>query len=171
MHESDIALAKEAIIYLVEQELAHYDSNSEGALFAVQGNRLLPYLSTGSAGFGLLLPMIKKTLGGDWLRPEAERLLNAVDTEFSICSGLANGMMGLIVGTPELATIWIVHIQFLLFTVGYADYFLWIARGTFSLDDSSLRYVFDVSEGAGGFVLLPSLFRIISMEAINDFKL
>ncbi|OFQ56874.1 MULTISPECIES: hypothetical protein [Corynebacterium] len=171
MHESDVALAKEAITYLVEQELTNYDSNSEGALFAVQGNRLLPYLSTGSAGFGLLLPMIKKTLGGDWLRPEAERLLNAVDTEFSICSGLANGMMGLIVGTAGISS-------YLDRPYSVPALYRRVRRllpmdsaGDLFLDDSSLRYVFDVSEGAGGFILLPGLLRIVSMEALDDFEL
>ena len=45
------------------------------------------------------------------------------------------------------------------------------SAGDLFLDDSSLRYVFDVSEGAGGFILLPGLLRIVSMEALDDFEL
>ncbi|MBP3089084.1 hypothetical protein EML15_07995 [Corynebacterium sp. sy017] len=155
----DKPIVLDAICYAIQRELDNYKENNKSALFAVQGNRLLPYISTGSAGFGLVLPRLKQFFPQGWMQKEAEKLLRAVDTEFSICSGLSNGMTGLVIGVAGIS-------NFLNRPFSIPQLIQRIRRllphddvGDLFLDDSSIRYVFDIHEGAGGFLLLPTLLK------------
>lgn len=88
----------------LENELSSYVTDpSNTTLQLSQGKRLLPYLSTGSAGFGLLLPYIPREVWPAGLQERLPLLYNACDSIGSAFAGLFNGYTGLQLGRAGLA--------------------------------------------------------------------
>lgn len=149
-----------------ENELKFYELSESGGLFAVQGSRLLPYLATGSSGFGIVLSHLRKYRDELEFDTKAIQLLNATNAEFSVCTGLLNGMAGLVLGQAG--------IQHFLgsSTVSNCNLIKRVIRllphdkkGPVTLDDAGLRYTFDLAEGACG-VLFAT--RVLAEETENS---
>lgn len=85
----------------IENELSRYD-DSDGRLQFKQAGRLLPYLATGSAGLGIVLPLLPPRLLGSRLREVADKALAAVELDFCSAAGLFNGHAGLMLGAVGL---------------------------------------------------------------------
>jgi len=158
---SSLSYVKHALQF----ELNFYEK-SNNALLSVQGNRLLPYLGTGSAGFGIVLSLLKQYRYELDIDDEAHMLLNACNAEFSICSGLLNGMAGLAIGTMGLQNFLDHHvasshelIERILRLVPYDN------DGAVFLDDAGLRYTFDFAEGASGVLWAIGLLSMMNDDA------
>lgn len=88
----------------LENELSSYVMDSGSTTLQLsQGKRLLPYLSTGSAGFGVLLPNIPRETWPAGLQEKLPLLYNACDPIGSAFAGLFNGYAGLQLGRAGLA--------------------------------------------------------------------
>lgn len=87
----------------LRNELRRYLPDVHGDLQLAQSNRLLPYLSTGSAGFGIVLANLVPSS----LHPEVcgavAGLRSATEPLFTVGVGLFNGYAGLILGNRGLA--------------------------------------------------------------------
>lgn len=96
--DADTDTALDALNFLIEQELASYETDKYGGLQARVGSRLLPYLATGSAAFGLVLSGLK--VYRERLLPDATtlKLLKSASPSTSNSVGLFNGYSGLLLG-------------------------------------------------------------------------
>lgn len=149
-----------------DYELEAYELSESGGLFAVQGRRLLPYLATGSAGFGIVLAHLKRFRSELEFDTQAIQLLRATNAEFSICTGLLNGMSGLVLGQAGLQHFLgngkvsnrnlIERVMRLLPHDG---------KGPVPLDDAGLRCTFDLAEGASGVLVA---IRTLALESTGS---
>lgn len=97
-------LVAQACTKALENELTSYRLDSEGLTLQLsQGKRLLPYLSTGSAGFGIVLPHIPREIWPEGLDKALPLLYRACDSTGSAFAGLMNGYAGLQLGRAGLA--------------------------------------------------------------------
>lgn len=96
--DADLDTALESLNFLIEQELGSYETDKYGGLQARVGSRLLPYLATGSAGFGLVLSGLNAYR--ERLLPDATtlKLLKSASPSTSNSVGLFNGYSGLLLG-------------------------------------------------------------------------
>ncbi|WP_280404445.1 phosphotransferase [Nocardia brasiliensis] len=84
------------------RELERYSVDAEGRLQFKQESRLLPYLATGSAGFGVVLSNISSELVTPSVTEHIDSLIAAASPVFSVNCGLFNGYAGLVYGSNGL---------------------------------------------------------------------
>ena len=83
----------------LKNELSGYELDSVGkTLQLVQGHRGLPYLATGSAGFGVVLADLQPEDIAEEIQATLPALKNAAEANFSVFPGLFNGFSGLALG-------------------------------------------------------------------------
>ena len=97
----EVDLLETACTTALARELASY-TEQDGSFLADQGTRGLPYLATGSAGFGVLLPRVREDLWPEGLRSCLPGLRKACDAPGSMFAGLFNGYAGLLLGYAGL---------------------------------------------------------------------
>ena len=97
----EVDLLETACTTALARELASYTEH-DGSFLADQGTRGLPYLATGSAGFGVLLPRVREDLWPEGLRSCLPGLRKACDAPGSMFAGLFNGYAGLLLGYAGL---------------------------------------------------------------------
>lgn len=145
-------LYKECLNLAILTELEAYDLDRMGSLQYHQGNRLLPYLSTGSAGMLLVIVRNSQFLDGELLNIQ-DKLEKAVDSNFCVFPGLFNGLCGL-----ELSKRLYrgknnpVNDQRELLKK-LSIYFSSIERGVIIAGDSGLKITTDIASGFGGIAL------------------
>lgn len=100
--QGDVHLLEAACTTALGRELEHY-VEQDGNLLADQGTRGLPYLSTGSAGFGVLLPRVAEELWPEDLSSCLPMLRKACDAPGAMFAGLFNGYAGLLLGYAGLS--------------------------------------------------------------------
>lgn len=88
----------------IQNELSRY-KDENGRLQFEQAGRLLPYLAIGSAGLGMVLPLLPPELIDKPLKEAAEKCLAALQLDFCAVAGLFNGYSGLLVGAAGLRTV------------------------------------------------------------------
>ncbi|QBS41299.1 phosphotransferase [Nocardia sp. CS682] len=84
------------------RELERYHADSEGRLQFKQEGRLLPYLATGSAGFGVVLSNLPRERIAPSVAECVDSLVAAASPVFSVNCGLFNGYAGLVYGSNGL---------------------------------------------------------------------
>lgn len=145
-------LFKECLNVAIDTELKSYSNDSLGSLQYQQGKRLLPYLSTGSAG---LITLISKNR--DYVVPELLKiqghLIKAVKPNFCVFPGLFNGFCGLtlseMIYTDNQNKL---SKQRQLFE-GLFPYLSVIEKGLVLAGDSGLKVTMDIASGFGGIAL------------------
>lgn len=85
----------------IHNELSRYKA-VDGCLQFEQAGRLLPYLATGSAGFGIVLPLLDDRIVENEFGDELAQLVAATDLDFCSAPGLFNGYAGLVLGNDAL---------------------------------------------------------------------
>ena len=142
----------------IDTELKAYSTDSIGSLQYHQGKRLLPYLSTGSAGLLLLILRNKEYLNSTLLEVQ-EALEKAITPNVCVFPGLFNGLCGL-----ELSKVLyhenqnIILNQRNLLRKLFA-YLSRIEKGLVIAGDNGLKITTDIASGVGGVAL-----SLISMQ-------
>lgn len=95
--QPDVGLLAEACSVALQREFSHY-IEAEGRILADQGTRGLSYLSSGTAGFGILLPRIPRECWPKDLNAQLTGLQKACDAPGAMFAGLFNGYAGLQLG-------------------------------------------------------------------------
>ncbi|MGH2843980.1 MAG: class III lanthionine synthetase LanKC, partial [Solirubrobacteraceae bacterium] len=80
----------------LRRDLEFCHTSDDGALRVREGQRMLPYVATGSAGIGLVLQEYLRHRDDEEFTATQERLRRACCAEFVVQSGLFNGRAGLI---------------------------------------------------------------------------
>lgn len=91
----------DAAVAAIHNELSRYKA-VDGCLQFEQAGRLLPYLATGSAGFGIVLPLLGDTIVAEEFGDALTQLIAATDLDFCSAPGLFNGYAGLVLGNDAL---------------------------------------------------------------------
>lgn len=146
----------------------------EGTLQSVQASRGLPYLATGSAGFGVVLPLISEH---PWIhehRGEILKIRDATRIPFSVSAGLLNGYSGLVVGgmgmdyvLGEFESEGYYRAQL---RSGVGLHSLAIEGGTAFCGDSDLRLCADLATGESGILLADYLIGSFPTFSLKDTK-
>lgn len=145
-------LYKDCLNISILTELKAYDLDKMGSLQYHQGKRLLPYLSTGSAGMLVLISRNRQFLNNEFLEVK-EKLEKAVNSNFCVFPGLFNGLCGL-----ELSRRLYsenddsISNQAELFK-RLSIYLCSIERGLVIAGDSGLKITTDIASGFGGIAL------------------
>lgn len=145
-------LYKDCLNISILTELKAYDLDKMGSLQYHQGNRLLPYLSTGSAGMLLLISRNKQFLNNDIMEVKA-KLEKAVSSNFCVFPGLFNGLCGLELSRrlyDENNDSIMNQVELLK---KLSIYFSSIERGLVIAGDSGLKITTDIASGFGGIAL------------------
>ncbi|MGW0178194.1 protein kinase/lanthionine synthetase C family protein [Nocardia sp. NPDC003345] len=95
-------LFAEAMNSAMRAELRGYALHPSGGLQYQDSGRLLPYLATGSAGFGVVLQSVERDLLDPGVAAALADLLTACTPAFSVGCGLFNGYAGLFYGANGL---------------------------------------------------------------------
>lgn len=143
----------------IDMELMGYQKDMLGALQYKQGGRLLPYLSSGSAGLILLLFRNKEFLSDDKLL-YMDDLLKAIDSNLCLFPGLFNGFAGL-----SMVKIMVENVDLKIMLQGLNAYLHTIGDGVVVAGDNGLKVTIDVFSGLGGIAI--ALSSIIN----EDFEL
>lgn len=145
-------LYKDCLNLAIKTELEAYELDVMGSLQYRQGGRLLPYLSTGSAGMLLLILRNKEYLEECILAKQKE-LEKAVNSNFCVFPGLFNGLCGLVLSR-------ILYRDNMISDQNQEDlldklsvYFSSIESGIIVAGDSGLKITTDIASGVGGIVL------------------
>jgi len=142
----------EPVDFALHCELTGYEFDSKhGTLQLVQGYRELPYLSTGSAGFGVVLSTLQPCQVSTEIHDKAEALRVATEATFSIYPGLFNGYAGLALGNLGLRKFLGLpaHTAEELVSV-LAGYAISTRGGIVFAGDSGLRLTCDMATGSAG---------------------
>jgi hypothetical protein len=142
--------------FALTNELSGYISDERyGTLQLAQGHRQLPYLSMGSAGFGVVLSKLGRDDVDDRVVAAVPQLLKATEATVCVCPGLFNGYSGLAVGRAGL--------QRFLGDEDYDPRDLSEVLAAFAMStpqgaavfagDSGLRLTADVASGSAGILL------------------
>ena len=136
----------------IESELVAYEKDDFDRLQYNQGKRLLPYLSTGSAGLLLLISRNKEFLQNSVLN-NCHYLEKAVSPNFCVFPGIANGMCGLFL-SKNLYKSNINYVQQCKELIRCLETYLCVVEDGFALaGDSGLKLTTDISTGTAGIIL------------------
>lgn len=134
-------------------DLAHCRTSEEGVVNLQDGNRLLPYLRSGSAGVGLVLGHYLRHRHDDEFARVLPGIVLAAQARFTIHPGLFNGRAGLAVllaqhrGRPDADEALARHLRLLSWhAIPYAD-------GVAFPGEQLLRLSMDVATGTAGILL------------------
>lgn len=144
-----------ALNLAIKNELSGYVLDSNGSMQYSQGERILPYLSMGSAGLGIVLQRNINYISDEY-RSIIPKLLKAVDSNLSVFPGLFNGMAGL-----KLSQICLdkdmklksqnEQIKFYLDSI--EKYEIGIGNGVVLAGDNGMRITEDIATGLSGVVM------------------
>ncbi|WP_057491720.1 class III lanthionine synthetase LanKC [Streptococcus orisasini] len=147
-----VDIYKECLQVAIESELKGYSVDKLGSLQYAQGERMLPYLSTGSAGLIILIKRNQAVLNADIIKI-TDSLEKAIDPNFCLFPGLFNGFSGLqiakninrygaqdIYGAKELLE-------------GLSKYLIGLENGVVLAGDAGMRITTDVASGSAGIAL------------------
>lgn len=146
----------------IERELTNYVISKAGSLQCKQDHRLLPYLSTGSAGLGILIAQNRNCISERNLS-KLQSLYYALEINFSVFPGLFNGYTGL-----KLSQLFInkklnlEHSQKVKesFVKGIQSHFIQIGEGLTVAGDNGTKITMDVFSGSAGIALaIPSIMK------------
>ncbi|MBW3086134.1 putative SapB synthase [Austwickia sp. TVS 96-490-7B] len=98
----DVGRLEDACAVALRREFEGY-LTIEGRMLADQGRRGLSYVATGSAGWGLILPLVPDSLWPPGLAGRLPELRNACDAPGAMFPGLFNGYAGLVWGFTRLS--------------------------------------------------------------------
>lgn len=148
----------DALVLALREELAGYVDTGHGALLLDQGTRTLPYLATGSAGWGVVLPAVPDDLVPADVAEAVPGLLRATEATTCVFPGLFNGYAGLQLGRAGLRA----HLghdrphgtarESLLDTLGL--FALGLGDGGAVCGDEGGRLTCDVATGGAGILLV-----------------
>ncbi|MGO1661657.1 MAG: class III lanthionine synthetase LanKC [Canibacter sp.] len=140
----------------LNNELTGYINDERyGTLQSAQGHRQLPYLSMGSAGFGVVLPKIPRDAVDGAVIDAVPQLLKATIATVCVCPGLFNGYSGLALGRSGMQTFLELETYdprdlsdvLKAFAMQTAD------GAALFAGDSGLRLTADVASGSAGILL------------------
>ncbi|EFY03243.1 lantibiotic synthetase protein [Streptococcus dysgalactiae subsp. dysgalactiae ATCC 27957] len=136
----------------IESELVAYEKDASDRLQYNQGERLLPYLSTGSGGLLLLISRNKKFLNHSILN-NYNYLEKAVSPRFCVFPGMFNGLCGLFL-SRNLYKSNVNFVQKCKELIEYLETYLCVVEDGFALaGDSGLKLTTDISTGTAGIIL------------------
>lgn len=149
----------------IDNELKGYFTDETGMMQYSQGFRILPYLSMGSVGLGILISSNSDIVDSHYLEI-LESLYKAVKTNFCISPGLFNGYAGLKLGQFVMnknlqkdSTQETIKSAYL----GISQHLIKLGNGSCVAGDSGMRLTTDIASGFAGVVLA------IESIATDDF--
>lgn len=144
----------------IANELEGYVSDEIDSLQYVQGGRVLPYFSMGSAGLGVLIAANKKFIKSEHLK-SLNNIYKALDANLCVFPGLFNGFTGLKLGQFLInKEIQVLSEEKIIesFYEGLTTYLIKFGSGFCIAGDSGMRITMDITSGFGGIALALSSF-------------
>ncbi|EGP4745814.1 class III lanthionine synthetase LanKC [Enterococcus faecium] len=157
----------------INNELQGYYTDQKGMMQYSQGHRVLPYLSMGSAGLGILISINADIIADHHLKI-LESLYRAVDANFCVSPGLYNGYAGLKLGqyfmNKNLQKVSCFEINKSTCS-GLSQHLIKFSDGLCFAGDNGMRITTDIASGFAGvilalesitsddFILLPKLIK------------
>ncbi len=139
----------------IENELKVYQEDKQGTLQYSQGDRVLPYLSMGSGGLGILICENYKLVDNEY-KIILNKLYKAVDGSFCMFPGLFNGLSGLKV-SQFFMNKYLGEINNDLILEDYIEelngYLIKIGNGICIAGDGGMKITEDIASGFGGIVI------------------
>lgn len=145
----------EALNSAIDNELKGYFTDETGMMQYSQGFRILPYLSMGSVGLGILISSNADIVDDQYMEI-LESLYKTVKTNFCISPGLFNGYAGLKLGQSimnenlkEDSTLDIINSAY----SGISQHLIKFGNGSCVAGDSGMRLTTDIASGFAGVIL------------------
>ncbi|MCI1923127.1 MAG: AarF/UbiB family protein [Lentilactobacillus buchneri] len=146
---------QEALNLSIRKELSRYTTDKFGSLQYLQGNRLLPYLSMGSAGLAYLIASNADLINSEYLS-KLDKLHNAIKSNYCVFPGLFQGFSGIKLSdylitkkvNPERLSL----IRQSMLS-GLKKYLIRIGNGVCVAGDSGSKITMDVATGYAGIAL------------------
>ncbi|MDG4984672.1 protein kinase/lanthionine synthetase C family protein [Lactococcus lactis] len=152
---TSIDIYKKALNVSIKNELKVYQVDKHGTLQYSQGDRILPYLSMGSGGLGILIYENYKIIDNEY-KLILNKLYKAVDGNFCMFPGLFNGLSGLKV-CQFFMNKYLSEVNNDLILEDYIDelngYLIKIGNGVCIAGDGGMKITEDIASGFGGIVI------------------
>lgn len=159
---SEDELFRDCFNLAIERELTNYVISQDGSLQCKQGHRSLPYLSTGSAGLGILIAKNRKYIS-ERNFSKLQSLYYALEINFSVFPGLFNGYTGLKLSQMFInKELNLEHSQKIKesFVQGIQSHFIQIEKGLIVAGDNGTKITMDVFSGSAGIALaIPNIMK------------
>lgn len=153
----------------IKTELMTYEKDAGNRLQYNHGQRLLPYLSTGSGGMLLLISRNKKFLKSSIVNIR-HSLIKAVTPQFCVFPGMFNGLCGLFL-SRSLYSSNINFVQKCKELIGELETYLCGVEDGFGFaGDSGLKLTTDVSTGTAGVILTLVSIRNSKLELLPSIQ-
>ena len=148
-------LYKKALNVSIENELKVYQEDKYGTLQYSQGDRILPYLSMGSGGLGILICENYELINNEF-KIILSKLYKAVDGKFCMFPGLFNGLSGLKV-SQFFMNKYLSKVNNDSILEDYIEelhgYLIKISNGVCLAGDGGMKITEDIASGFGGIVI------------------